>query len=337
MRWILIASATTLAGCATVEPGHIGLYANWGGLKHELLMPGHYVTGFTGSVKDFDITYSTRNEEIRTTSSEGLPLDLHLSVIYRPVQSELYELLTQVGPEEAYYREVVGPEFRSAARGVFARHSYNELLKKNEQIEDEVEADLRRRIAGKHVEINSVTLEAIQYEPAIAKVKEEEQKVKEEMQLAEQSSALQKTRDEAAFEQKQREDKAAFEQKQRETELAKAQRELERVREESEAQKRLIAAKSDAENRLISAKAEAEEAKLVAHAKAEQAKAYNATLTPLSVMAKGYEALKELGGTNTHILIGDWSKIPNFLFPPMTGGKATATHDGAAPTQDNPN
>jgi hypothetical protein len=38
-------------------------------------------------------------------------------------------------------------------------------------------------------------------------------------------------------------------------------------------------------------------------------------------MLKGYQALQALGGENTHILIGDWSRVPNFLFPPMSAAK----------------
>ena len=31
---------------------------------------------------------------------------------------------------------------------------------------------------------------------------------------------------------------------------------------------------------------------------------------------KAYEALGQLGGTNTTIMLGDFSKVPQFLFPP---------------------
>jgi hypothetical protein len=27
--------------------------------------------------------------------------------------------------------------------------------------------------------------------------------------------------------------------------------------------------------------------------------------------------LKSLAGSNTHVMIGDWSKVPSFLFPPI--------------------
>src|SRR5262249_7078105 len=117
-------------------------------------------------VDDFDVTYSTRHEEITTNSQEGLPLDLKVAVVYRPIIAELYQLDTEIGPQ--YYDEVVQPEFKSAARGVFARHSYLDLQKKNKEIEDDVEAELRKRVAGKHIEISSVLLESVNYAPEIA-------------------------------------------------------------------------------------------------------------------------------------------------------------------------
>ena len=137
-----------------------------------MLQPGKYTLGWCfmyctpNRVDDFDVTYSTKEEAVTTKSAEGLDLQLKLSVIYRPIVSELYALDTEIGMN--YYDEVVGPEFRSACRGVFARHSYTELQKKNESIENEVEAEVRRRTLGKHVEISSVTLEGVNYAPELA-------------------------------------------------------------------------------------------------------------------------------------------------------------------------
>jgi hypothetical protein len=64
--------------------------------------------------------------------------------------------------------------------------------------------------------------------------------------------------------------------------------------------------------------------RLVDGAKAEQAKAENQALTPLAVMMRGYEALEALGGTDTHILLGDWSHVPSFLFPGLPALSASA-------------
>src|SRR5271170_4644383 len=169
-----LAAAFALTGCAgrsaVVDPGHLGIvFDPMHGVRHDPVGPGFYRLSKScrelqcPRIDDFDVTFSTKKEDIATTSQEGLNLSLHLAIIYRPIATELYELDTEVGP--TYYDEVVGPEFRSAARGVLARHPYQELMAKNQQIEDEIEDEVRKRIKGKHVEISSITMERIDYAP----------------------------------------------------------------------------------------------------------------------------------------------------------------------------
>jgi regulator of protease activity HflC (stomatin/prohibitin superfamily) len=157
------------AGCgAVIEPGHRGLLFDpaGGGLQHEVLSPGYHRVGLSGRIEDFDVTYSTRAEALHVITREGLQLSVRMSVIYRPIIAELYELATEIGP--AYYDEVVGPELRSAARGCIARRSFADLPGLNERLEDEVEHELRERIAGKHVEVSAVTFEAVELPPELA-------------------------------------------------------------------------------------------------------------------------------------------------------------------------
>src|SRR5580658_10096466 len=334
----LVAAAASTSGCAatTVEPGHRGLYfePTGGGLRREVLPPGKYKLGFcflsctSNRVDDFDVTFSTRSEDVRTKSAEGLDLDLKLSVIYRPIVSELYQLDTEIGPN--YYDEVIGPEFRSACRGVFARHSYTELQKKNESIENEVEAEVRRRTAGKHVEISSVTLEGVNYAPEIAdkirqKIAGEQEASRQQAAIAwdaekkqqvftagaaqktlevqteteEQKLELAKDAETARF--KAEQDLAAIDTQKK---VTKAQAEIERMR-----------AETDAAKKIIEAKADAEATKQMAKAHAEERKAETAGVTPMEVMVHAYDALAHLGGTGTTIMLGDWAHVPNFLFP----------------------
>jgi regulator of protease activity HflC (stomatin/prohibitin superfamily) len=326
MRKLMIVSAFALSACTTtIQPGHRGLYFTGSGLEHEPLMPGRHWVGPFSHVEDVDVTFSTHTEEIQTASSEGLGLDLRMAVIYRPVVSELYELDTEVGLN--FYDEVIGPEFRSAARGVFARRSYLDLLKRNEQIEDEIEKDLRRRTAGKHVEIASITLEAITYAPQIAKAVEEklaaETDAARQKTLLENEAMRQKLEIEHHAEQARLRAESSLREKQQEVDLAKQQAALDKVKEQSEAEKRVIRAKSEAET-----------AKLTAQAKAEQARALNQALTPLAVQMRGYEALETLGkSSHASIMLGDWSHVPNFLFPPMQSMQISGTKTAAKDAQ----
>ena len=55
--------------------------------------------------------------------------------------------------------------------------------------------------------------------------------------------------------------------------------------------------------------------RLLAKAHAEEKKAESVTLTPLMVMMHAYDSLAKLGGSGTNIMLGDWSRVPQFLFP----------------------
>jgi regulator of protease activity HflC (stomatin/prohibitin superfamily) len=315
-----VLSLGILSGCAgaVVEPGHRGLLFDprAGGLRPGILKPGYWSLGSCifhaqqncARIDDFDVTYSTKHEEVHTTSSEGLALDLHLAVIYRPIMSEIYELDTETGTD--YYNEIIAPEFRSAARGVFAHHSYTELQKYNEGIEDEVETALRRRTQNKHVEIASITLEAAEYAPEVieadrARIVGEKNaqrlKAMAEFQAEQKRADLKYRTDEAT--------QAA------EAELMRKENERKIAIQDAEIEKLKTA--TEAETRIMKARATAQEITLLAKAHADEKKADNIGVTPLTVMMHAYDALGSLGGTGTMIQLGDWSKTPRFLFPQM--------------------
>jgi regulator of protease activity HflC (stomatin/prohibitin superfamily) len=321
-HWLAPIALTVLNGCAyyTVNPGHRGLRfdPHEGGLRQQVLQPGIYDLGWCflrdcGKVDDFDVTYSTHRETVQTYSSEGLTMEVHLAVIYRPVISELYDLANEIGPP--YYEEVVGPEFRSSSRGVFARHSYSELMVKNEKIEDEIESEVRRRIGGKHIEVASITIESVNYAPEIASA------VRQKL-VAEQDALRQKAAIEADALRKrtqiETEAEAARLRNEAETDAEKRHAELDLLKiknSRAEADERVAAEKAEAEARLVKARSEAKELEIHAAAEVAENRAKATAVTPLSVEQAAYEALGSLGGSGTNIYLGDWSHVPAFLFP----------------------
>jgi regulator of protease activity HflC (stomatin/prohibitin superfamily) len=373
---VALGALTTGTGCAgaLIQPGHRGLYFDPmnGGVQHEVLQPGWYKTACAlvpdtrcPRVDDFDVTYSTAKEDIKTLSEEKLPINLHLALKYRPIVSELYLLDTEIGPN--YFDEVIGPEFRSAAIGVLAKISYQDLQRENGKIEDDIEKELRHRLQGKHIEIASVLIEKIQYAPEIMEayrlrtVSQEEtltkkqllenaalQKKRELELLAEtkklelENQSAQKKMELAAQTEQKRmqlqadseqrklaaatetevkkmeiakqteEDKARFESallnKRTEKRLTVEQAEIDKLKAESGAAATVAAAKGEAEGRLALAKAQAAENEAGA-----------ANITTNQVMMHAYDALGRLGGTGTTFLLGDYSKLPNWLFPNIPG------------------
>jgi regulator of protease activity HflC (stomatin/prohibitin superfamily) len=295
-----------------IEPGHRGLFFDprHGGLQHEVLGPGWHRVGVFGRLDDFDVTYSTKKEDLHTISAEGLGIEVKVSIIFRPVVSELYDLDVEIGSN--FYDEVVGPEFRTATRGVFARHSYLEVQKINEKLEDEIEAEVRRRIAGKHVEISSVTMEHVAFGPDIdgairAKLVGEQEAIRKKAAL-EAEALRQKLELEHEAERQKLQAEAAVRKRENDRLIATEQAAIDKVQAEAEAQVRVT-----------KAKAEAQAESLLAKAHADERRAEAVTLTPLMVMMHAYDALAKLGGSGTSILLGDWSRVPNFLFPQLPG------------------
>jgi regulator of protease activity HflC (stomatin/prohibitin superfamily) len=366
LSFVALAALTTGTGCAgaLVEPGHRALFfdPSNGGIQHEVLQPGWYRTACPfwtpgnkcPRVDDFDVTYSTAKEELHTLSKEGLPLELHTALKYRPIVSELYLLDTEIGPN--YFDEVVGPELRSATIGVMARTGYADLQKKNGAIEDEIEKELRQRLMGKHVEISSVLLEKIDYAPEILQA-QRERVVSQEQTLAHkqdlENSAAQKKRElelgaetkrlelEKETEQKKMELQAEAEQKKlaAQTELEVNQIEIqkdateERAKIDSElrnksAERKLVVeqaqidrmkAEAAAGTAVATARGEAGARLALARAASAENAASVANVTTNQVMMHAYDALGKLGGTGTTFLLGDYSKLPNWLFPKIEG------------------
>jgi regulator of protease activity HflC (stomatin/prohibitin superfamily) len=320
IRCLLFLFCTTSCAYYTVNPGHRGLRfdPHEGGLHQRVLEPGIYNLGWCvlrdcGSVDDFDVTYSTHKELVHTVSSEGLAMDVHLAIIYRPVLSELYDLANEIGRQ--YYDEVVGPEFRSSSRGVFARHAYGELMVKNEKIEDEIESEVRRRTHGKHVEIASVTIEGVDYAPEIATA------VREKL-VAEQDAFRQKAAIEAEALRKrtqiETEAQAAKLRSDAETEGEKQHADIELLKQRnarSIAEERIALEKAEAEARIVKAHANAQELEILAKGQMAENRAKATALSPLLVQEEGFKALAALGGSDTAIYLGDWSQVSGFLFP----------------------
>jgi regulator of protease activity HflC (stomatin/prohibitin superfamily) len=158
--------ATLGCGGATIQPGHRGLLFDPStGLQHEVLAPGYHPLGASRRIDDFDITYTRRAEPLRVLTAEGLPVELQMSVVYRPIIAELYALDTEIG--RGYYDAVVGPETRSAASEVAGHHSFFDFMRRHDALETEIEAETRRRLAGRHVELAGVTLESLKLPPEI--------------------------------------------------------------------------------------------------------------------------------------------------------------------------
>ena len=93
-----------------------------------------------------------------------------------------------------------------------------------------------------------------------------------------------------------------------ERKLEAEQAQIDKMKAEADAATQIAAAKGESTSRLALAKAT--EAENTASA---------ANITPMQVEMHAYDALGKLGGSGTTIMMGDYSKLPNWLFPRVPG------------------
>jgi hypothetical protein len=86
-------------------------------------------------------------------------------------------------------------------------------------------------------------------------------------------------------------------------------------------QARIDKMKADAESvtRVTKANGEASARIALARASAAEGQAESASITPMQVEMHAYDALGKMGGSGTSIMLGDWSKLPAWLFPKTPG------------------
>jgi regulator of protease activity HflC (stomatin/prohibitin superfamily) len=92
--------------------------------------------------------------------------------------------------------------------------------------------------------------------------------------------------------------------KQAERKLVAEQGQIDKMRADAEAAAHVSHARGEAQARLALAKATEAETR-----------ASVANVTPMHVMMHAYDALGQMGGKGTTLVLGDWSKTPQFLFP----------------------
>lgn len=144
-----------------IGPGEVGIVVLFGKVKERVLHSGlHLVSPFASivkmSVRTQEYTMSKRRGEgivkgddaITALTSEGLTVELDVTVWFRLDPKEAWKVYRDIGPD--YVRKIVRPAIRTAIRNAAALYSVNDIYSANrekvvEDIRKELEEDLKPR------------------------------------------------------------------------------------------------------------------------------------------------------------------------------------------------
>ena len=144
--------------CTTVSSGMgaIEWTPSSGTLKDPIGEGFHVVSPFS-EIYQYDLREQEHQESLDVLANNGLSIILDTSILFKPVQTELFLLQTEIGPD--YYRILLGPLLRSGARKVVGRYSPEEIYStKREEVEREIFAEVNRKLESKHVQVDAILI-----------------------------------------------------------------------------------------------------------------------------------------------------------------------------------
>lgn len=184
-----------LAGCATVPTGRVGVeWTPMRGTVERPLTEGFHIVSPLARVYDVDLREQQREIDLNVLANNGLDINLRSSILYQPIAGQAYSLITQTGPD--YYTTLVAPYVTSSARQVVGRYSPEEIYStKREQVEREIREEVSEKLAGKHVEVNSVLIREVHLPEAVQAAIQT--KLREEQRALEMKFVLERSKQEA--------------------------------------------------------------------------------------------------------------------------------------------
>jgi prohibitin 1 len=103
----------------------------------------------------FDIAQHDIAESMDVLSSDGLNINLDVSIRYRPDPSMIGNIYNSF--KTNYEKDFIRPEFRSAVRRIIGQHSAEELYGKTRQVvEDKVRDEIEEKFSKNHIELKSI-------------------------------------------------------------------------------------------------------------------------------------------------------------------------------------
>lgn len=163
ITFIVLGALLLFVACgSTIPSGHKGLYrGKFSGTKEKVYKDGFKWHWLWNNVITYDVRWKTAIEELNILSADNLHMDVEVALRLKPVENELYQLHTEIGPE--YYLQVVRQPFRAIALTALADYNFNDIPKRTIEIQNKILDALRGELEGKHLDFDAVELRHVEY------------------------------------------------------------------------------------------------------------------------------------------------------------------------------
>lgn len=195
-KFAVAALAAALSfGCIRVDSGGAGVKWTWtGGTQPEVYGEGVHIIPPWNRMVVYDVRIQDRLESIKILTSNGLSVQLEVSIRFKPIIDEVARLHATIGP--AYYDKILKPIVRSQIREVGGQYIPEEIYStKRLLIGKEIFTGVESAVEGKHLTLEAILIRDVGLPDKLKRAIED--KLEEEQRAAKMTFVLERERREA--------------------------------------------------------------------------------------------------------------------------------------------
>lgn len=197
--FLLFSFSFLLSNCITIiDPGEVGLmwkpYSSGLGQKPLDSRVQFYLPW--NSVFTYSIQWHSYQEKVEVLTRDDLTIIVTAQLIARAKQNELYELQMEIGTD--YYEKVVRPQFRTSIRNILSSYNMVSVSKETPNVSILIKKTLQEKLSDKHVDIDDVIIDDVEYSPSILRAietkltkQQEQEQMKFEINIAKRDAEIQ--------------------------------------------------------------------------------------------------------------------------------------------------
>ena len=126
---------------------------------------------------------------------DDLTIIVTAQLIARAKQNELYELQMEIGTD--YYEKVLRPQFRTSIRNIMSAYNMVSISKETPNVSAQIRKILQEKLSDKHVDIDDVIIDDVEYSPSILRAietkltkQQEQEQMKFEINIAKRDAEI---------------------------------------------------------------------------------------------------------------------------------------------------
>ncbi|PJZ71603.1 peptidase [Leptospira perolatii] len=182
--FVIVVNILSVNCFTSIKPGEAGLrwYPFSDGLQKEVLTNALFGYAPWNDIYVYNLQWISYKEKVDVLTRDDLTIDVSAAVILRPMPSEIYFLQREIGTD--YYEKVVRPQFRTSVRNALSLYSMIRISKETPRVSQDIKTSLAEKLKGKHIEIDDVIIDDIEYSrPILAAIESKLTKEQEQEQM----------------------------------------------------------------------------------------------------------------------------------------------------------